>query len=519
MKTDPFRAILGVICAASFAQIAIAEDAATSRPNIVFLFSDDHAVQAIGAFGSKVNKTPNIDRIAEGGALFPRNYCANSICSPSRACVLTGKHSHINGVTRWQEFDGSQFTFPKALQKAGYSTAIYGKWHLRSKPTGFDEWMVYQGQGHYYNPDYRTPKGPKRITGYSVEVTTDRALDFIKRHKDDGKPFLVMCQYKAPHRTWMPGPKYLHKYDDVTIPEPSTLFDDYKGRTSLPSKQRMEIDRHMRMDYDLKVPNAKGKGIFDHNRMTPGQRKQWDAAYGPKNKAFKEAHLTGRDLVKWKYQRYMKDYLRCIAAVDDNVGRVLDYLKAEGLDKNTIVVYSSDQGFYTGEHGWFDKRWMYEESYRMPLVMRWPGVIKPGTVVNKLTQNIDFGPTFLEAAGVSVPEDVQGRSMVPILENPDAPWRDALYYHYYDHGGEHQVPRHYGVSTDRYKLIHYYTSDEWELFDREKDPHELRSVYDDASYAEVRKELEAKLKELQKLYKTPPVKVGPAAGGGKPKKK
>jgi arylsulfatase A-like enzyme len=522
MKTDLTRILLGVVCAVSLAQPAIAEKAASTRPNIVFLFSDDHAVQAIGAYGSKVNETPNIDRIAEAGALFRRNYCANSICSPSRACVLTGKHSHMNGVTRWQKFDGSQFTFPKALQKAGYATGMFGKWHLGSKPTGFDEWMVYPAQGHYYNPDYRTPEGNKKIQGYCVEITTGLALDFIKRHKGADKPFLLMCQFKAPHRTWMPGPKYLHKYDDVTIPEPATLFDDYKGRLSLASKQRMEIDRHMHMGYDLKVPTpneGRWGRIFDYKRMTPAQRKAWDAAYGPKNKAFKEAHLTGRALVKWKYQRYMKDYLRCIAAVDDNVGRILDYLKAEGLDKNTIVVYSADQGFYTGEHGWFDKRWMYEESYRMPFMMKWPGVIKPGTEVEKLTQNIDFGPTFLDAAGLPVPAEVQGRSMLPILKDPKAPWRDALYYHYYDHGGEHQVPRHEGVSTGRYKLIHYYTTDEWELFDREKDPHELLSVYGDPAYAKIRKELEGKLEDLKKLYNAPPVKTGPAAWAGKGKKK
>lgn len=501
------------------------EAATPDRPNILFIFSDDHAVQAISAFGSRVNKTPNIDRIANEGARFTRNFCANSICSPSRACVLTGKHSHLNGVTEWQRFDGSQFTFPKALRTAGYRTGIFGKWHLGSDPTGFDEWMVYLGQGHYYNPDYKTHAGKKRITGYSVDVTTDRALDFIKRNRGSDKPFLVMCQYKAPHRTWMPATRYLNKFDGETIPEPDTLFDDYSGRAAPAAKHRMGIDKHMRMDYDLKVPNAKGGGIFDYKRMTPTQRAAWDAAYGPKNRAFKEAKLTGRALVEWKYQRYIKDYLRCIAAVDDNVGRLLDYLKAEGLDKNTIVIYSSDQGFYLGEHGWFDKRWMYEESFRMPLVMRWPGVIKPGTTVSQLTQNIDFAPTFLQAAGLPVPGEIQGASLLPLLKDAGSPWRDALYYHYYNHGGnkleprgEHGVPRHHGVRTDRYKLIHYYTSDEWELFDLEKDPQEMHNEYANPEYAATLKELRSKLDQLVKEYDAPVVEIGKAPKLGESEK-
>jgi len=487
------------------------------RPNILFIFSDDHAVQAISAFGSKINQTPNIDRIADAGARFTRNFCANSICSPSRACVLTGKHSHLNGVTEWQRFDGSQFTFPKELQAVGYQTAIFGKWHLGSEPTGFNEWMVYPGQGHYYNPLYRTPKGKKQISGYSVDVTTDLTLDFIKRNRKSGKPFLAMCQFKAPHRTWMPATRYLTKYDGETIPLPETLFDDYSERASVSAGHRMGIDKHMRMSYDLKVPNAKGGGIYDHGRMTPEQRAAWDAAYDPKNKEFKEAGLSGRDLVAWKYQRYIKDYLRCIAAVDDNVGRLLDYLKAEGLDKNTIVVYSSDQGFYLGEHGWFDKRWMYEESFRMPLVMRWPGVIKPGTTISKLTQNIDFAPTFMQAAGLAVPDQIQGTSMLPLFKDSDAEWRDALYYHYYNHGGneiqprgEHGVPRHHGVRTERYKLIQYYMTGEWELFDLVKDPQEMKSEYNNPEYALIRKELEQKLDQLVTKYKAPVVEIGKA---------
>ncbi len=472
------------------------------RPNIVFLFTDDHAYQAIGAYGSKVNQTPNIDRIAREGALFRNNFCANSICGPSRACILTGKHSHINGFLRNSiVFDGSQVTFPKLLQSAGYTTAIYGKWHLESDPTGFDEWMVYPGQGRYYNPDYSTPEGTRRIEGYSVEITTDLALDFLQRNKDSAKPFLLMCQYKAPHRGWIPGPKYLHKYDDVTFPEPETLFDDYKGRATPASKQEMEIDRHMEMGIDLKVPID---ACPEWGRMTEAQQKDFAAAYEAENEAFQKANLQGKDLVRWKYQRYMRDYLRCVAAVDDNIGRLLDYLEQSGLDDNTIVVYSSDQGFYLGEHGWFDKRWMYEESFRMPLVMRWPGKIKPGTEVKELTQNIDFAPTFLEAARIEPPQEIQGESLLPLVTGRGAKhWRKSLYYHYYEYPGWHSVAKHYGVRTERYKLIHYYTCGEWELFDLKKDPHEMTSVYGRPEYAKVQKKLEAELARLRKFYKVP----------------
>jgi arylsulfatase A-like enzyme len=480
------------------------ESISAKPPHIVFLFSDAHAIQAISAYGSKINKTPNIDRIANEGAIFLRNYCANSICAPSRACVLTGKHSHMNGQrTNFDTFDGAQQTFPKLLQKKGYTTAIFGKWHLKTNPTGFDEWMIYPGQGVYYNPDYITPDGKKKIHGYAVEVTTNLALDYLKRNKD-GKPFLLMCQFKAPHRNWMPGPKYLHMYDDVTIPEPETLFDDYKGREKPASRHRMGIDNDMTFYYDLKVPQKHGRydGLMKSfmHRMTPDQLAAWKKAYDPKNKIFMESHLEGKDLVRWKYQRYVKDYLRCVAAVDDNVGRILDYLHESGLDKNTIVVYSSDQGFYLGEHGWFDKRWMYEESFRMPLLMRWPGKIKPGTKIDKLTQNIDFAPTLLEAAGANVPKDIQGKSLLPLLSGKDVDWRKSLYYHYYEEGGGHGVTRQYGVRTANYKLIHYYAYNKWELFDMKKDPHEMKNLYKNPEYMKIRKDLEAELARLERLY-------------------
>ena len=487
--------------------LLLGEDRRQAKPNILFIMSDDHAAHAISAYGSKINHTPNIDRIASDGSLFRNNFCANGICAPSRANILTGKHSHKNGLmTNSNRFDGGQMTYPKLLQKAGYKTALIGKWHLKTDPTGFDHWMVYPGQGNYYNPDYKTAEGQKRINGYSVEVTTDLALDWLKKQEKNEESFMLMCQYKAPHRTWMPGPKYLTMYDDVTIPEPPTLFDDYANRSSSAAKHEMGIDEHMHLGYDLKVPMGEGwtNTVFDLNRMTPEQRAAWQAAYEPKNKAFKEANLTGKDLVRWKYQRYIKDYLRCVAAVDDNVGRLLDYLKAAGLEQNTIVVYTSDQGFFLGEHGWFDKRWMYEESFRMPLALRWPGVVAPGTKLDQLTQNIDFAPTFLEAAGIKPPAEMQGNSFAPILKGQNPAWRNSLYYHYYEKG-VHNVAPHDGVRTDRYKLMHFYEVGEWELFDLKTDPQEMTSLYGKREYGDIQKELKAELTRLRKFYDVPQI--------------
>jgi len=333
------------------------------------------------------------------------------------------------------------------------------------------------GQGSYYNPTFLTPKGKVNYTGYVTDITTDMAIDWLDKKRDDSKPFLLMCQHKAPHRVWAPGPDHLTMYDDVEIPEPDTLFDDYSNRSEVLKDNEMMIAKHMMYDYDLKVTGSKeadalGRSFenYERQRMTPEQRRKWDAAYEPKNEKFKAANLTGKALVRWKYQRYIKDYLRCIASVDDNVGRLLDYLDVNGLADNTIVVYSSDQGFYLGEHGWYDKRWMYEESFRMPFLIKWPGVTKAGERTRGLAQNIDFAPTFLDAAGVSVPADMQGTSLKPLLngKTPYA-WRKSIYYHYYERG-EHHVPAHEGIRTDRYKLIHFYDTDEWELFDLEKDP-------------------------------------------------
>lgn len=491
----PFLAGLA-LCATSLSA------AGGQPPNILFIFSDDHALQAISAYdfrGRHLNKTPNIDRIANEGALFNANYCANSICSPSRATVLTGKHSHLNGVTKWQRFDGSQFTFPKSLHEAGYATALYGKWHLGSDPTGFDDWAIYPGQGNYYNPDYLTPQGKKQFQGYSVDLTTNLALDFLEKQKGSGKPFLLMCQYKAPHRNWMPGPGELDLYRDETFKEPDNLFDDYKDRAGPAAKHRMGIGEHLHMDHDLKFPADR---IMGRDRMSPEQLGKLKAIYQPENEAFAESNPQGHDLVRWKYQRYLRDYLRCVAAVDRNVGRLLAYLDDNGLADQTLVVYSSDQGFFLGEHGWFDKRWMYEESFRMPLMMRWPGVVKAGTKIDKLTQNIDFAPTFLAAAGLKAPAEIQGVNLLPLLKGETVKWRDALYYHYYDGPGEHGVAKHYGIRTERYKLIRYYAKadDTWELFDLAEDPLEMKSLHGVPAYAEVESQLKRQLETLKRQY-------------------
>lgn len=497
------KILLATLFALLAAGSAIAADAAA--PNVLFIFSDDHALQAISAYnfrGRSLNQTPHLDQLAAQGALFSNNFCANSICSPSRASVLTGKHSNLNGVTEWQTFDGSQFTFSKALQQAGYQTGIFGKWHLGSTPTGFDEWMIHPGQGSYHNPDFITPAGNKRIPGYATDITTDLSLDFIKRHRDSGKPFLVMCHYKAPHRTWQPPLDGRDSFTTTKFAEPDTLFDDYSGRAGPVAKHRMGIGNDMRMSYDLKVPVEKSS---EWERMTAEQRAVFTRLYEKENADFATAGLTGKDLVRWKYQRYLRDYMRCIDSIDRNVGRILDYLKESGLEENTIVVYSSDQGFFLGEHGWFDKRWMYEESFRMPLIVRWPAVVKPGTRIQQLTQNIDFAPTFLAAAGLPVPPEIQGVSLLPLLKGEPVKWRDALYYHYYDGPGEHGVAKHYGVRTDRYKLIRFYApaDDTWELYDLEKDPEELKSVYNDPAYAEIREKLTRRLDALKVQYANP----------------
>ncbi|MCP4642530.1 MAG: sulfatase, partial [bacterium] len=427
------------------------------RPNIVWIYSDDHAENAVSAYGSRLASaapTPNIDRIAKEGVLFRNSFVTNSICGPCRAVIQTGLHSHLNGFRKnGDKFDGSQQTFPKLLRQAGYQTAVFGKWHLATDPQGYDAWEVLPGQGHYYNPDFLTPEGRERIPGYVTDIITDKALNWLGEDRDPDKPFMLMVQHKAPHREWEPGPDHLTTFDDVTIPEPDTLFDDYSGRGTAAHEQDMTISKTMRMGPDLKVwnetPSDEEKGPWKRTfgRMNEDQRKAWFAAYNPKNDAFRKANLEGDDLVRWKYQRYMKDYLRCIRSVDDNVGRVLDYLKANGLEDNTVVFYSSDQSFYLGEHGWFDKRFIYEESLRTPLVARWPGVTKPGSEIAQLVQNLDCAQTFLEIAGAPVPDNMQGASMAPLMRGKSpADWRSSIYYHYYEGEGRvHNVYKHYGV--------------------------------------------------------------------------
>jgi len=487
---------------------------APQRPNIVFIFSDDHSAAAISAYGSRINHTPNLDRLAAEGMLFENTFCTNSICAPSRAVILTGKHSHLNSVpTNAERFDGAQTTFPKLLQAADYQTAMIGKWHLKSDPTGFDFWRVLPGQGQYYSPEFLTPEGRKKYEGYVTDLTTDFGLEWLEEGRDETKPFCLMLQHKAPHRSWMPGPDHLELYDGEWIPEPDTLFDDYSTRGRAAREQEMTIARHMYLHYDLQVPpteveaadlkgpNRSYKPLL--GRMTPEQRSAWDAAYEPRNAAFREANPVGNDLVRWKYQRYIKNYLRCIQSVDDNVGRVLDYLEENGLAENTIVIYSSDQGFYLGEHGWYDKRFMYEPSLRMPFIARWPGVTKPGSRDTHLVQNLDFAETFLEVAGVEAPADMQGESIVPLLrgESPEG-WRDSIYYEYFE-VGIHAVEPHYGVRTDRHKLMHFHRIDEWELYDLPNDPDEVHNLYGQPGTEALTATLKSEISRLREHYQVP----------------
>jgi arylsulfatase A-like enzyme len=499
-----FAAVLGaVVLAAGSRSAREARQDPPARPNVLFIFSDDHGTQSVGAYGSRVNRTPSLDRLACEGMIFRNCFVTNALCGPSRAVILTGKYGHLNGfLQNGDRFDGSQVTFPKLLQKVGYQTAIVGKWHLETDPTGFDYWNILIGQGTYYNPRLKSAAGIRRHEGYVTDLITDLALDWLKKGRDASKPFLLMYQHKAPHREWEPSLKHLNLYEDTTVPEPETLFDDYSGRGTAARRQKMRIAEDL-TERDLKLQPP--------SNLTPEQKAVWEAAYGPRNEAFRRANLQGKDLVRWKYQRYAKDYLRCVASMDENIGRVLSYLDESGLAARTIVVYSSDNGWYLGEHGWFDKRFMYEESLRVPLIVRWPGVVRPGSENGDMVSNLDFAPTFLEAAGVPVPADMQGRSLVPLLkgETP-ADWRRSFYYHYYEFPGPHSVARHYGVRTARHKLIHFYQLGEWELYDLEKDPDEARNVYDDPAYADTVRELQKELDRLRALYRVPEKDPPPA---------
>ena len=480
-------------------------------PNIIFIMTDDHAWQAVSAYNerlAKVAPTPNIDRLAEEGMRFDRCLVTNSICGPSRATILTGKYGHLNGFfsNEMTDFDGSQQTFPKMMQEAGYQTAIIGKWHLGSEPTGFDHWDILPGQGHYYNPTFINSAGRYDIEGYVTDIITDKTIEWLEEQRKSGKPFMVKMHHKAPHREWEPALKYLDHFDEVMFPIPETLFDDHSGRGTAAREQDMTIAETMRLDADLKMwgettlyPGTKAN---TYGRLNEDQRKVWDAYYNRVKEGLDNAGLEGEELVKWKYQRYLQDYLGTILSVDESVGRVLEYLKKTGMDKNTMVVYTSDQGFFLGEHGWFDKRFMYEISYRTPLLVRWPGVTKAGSVNGDIVSNLDFAQTFLDAAGIDQPTDMQGASLVPFLQgNTPSNWRTEHYYHYYAYPDWHMVKRHYGITDKRYKLIHFYFDiDEWELYDLEKDPHEMNNVYDDPAYASIREDMHRRLVAIRERY-------------------
>lgn len=483
--------------------------------NIVYIMTDDHTRQMMSCYDQRHIQTPNLDRIANGGVIFSNAFVANSISGPSRACLLTGKHSHKNGKKdNFTTFDGNQQTVQQLLQQAGYETAMIGKWHLDSEPTHFDHWAVLVGQGHYYNPDFITPEGKKQYKGYATTITTDMGLEWLDKQRDKNKPFCLFLHHKAPHRNWMSEPKHLNAYEDKTFELPDNFYDDYEGRVAA-SQQEMSIasDHDMDIVNDLKMirPGVKTRLSEayiqgEYARLDPEQKAAWDAHYQPIIDEFYNANLKGKELAEWKYQRYMRDYAKVINSVDESIGRVLDYLEANDMLDNTIVIYTSDQGFYMGEHGWFDKRFMYEESFSTPLIMHLPKRFKRRGEVKEMVQNIDFAPTMLAIAGADIPSDIQGVSLLPLLENDKAPadWRKSLYYHYYEYPAEHAVKRHFGVRNERYKLIHFYNDiDEWELFDLQKDPKEMHNVYAAPEYQDVVKEMKAELKRLQEYYDDP----------------
>lgn len=556
MDNKSLLSFAALSCVAATAQAQQKAAAATQRPNIVYIMCDDHAFQCISAYGSPISKlapTPNIDRIAERGMRFDRAFVENSLSTPSRACLMTGLYSNQNGQRQLGEgIDTTRTFFTEQLQQAGYQTAVVGKWHMGCDPKGFDYYHIYNDQGQYYNPQYRgTDTDGKYIVeeGYSTDLTTDHALSFIE-HRDTNKPFCLLLHHKAPHRNWLANTKYFGMYDNVTFPMPETFYDDYETRGSAVRTQKMSVTKDMRWEQDFKVPEMLDTANADSwdsylslmnevNRMNPEQRIAWGKYYFPRNRRLLEARLTGKELDEWKYQNYIRDYMSVIKSVDESVGRVLDYLDSHGLTDNTIIVYTSDQGFYMGEHGWFDKRFMYEESLRTPLLIAYPGHIQPGTVCNKLVQNIDYAPTFLDLAGISKPKELPGRSLTPLFKAGDKVkgWRNSIYYHYYDYPTYHMVRKHDGVRTDRYKLIHFYgaggldavkenkyqrqpgtrehgcmtylTSLGYfepkdsavnynELYDLQADPHELNNLYGKPGYEKITKQLQKQLNDYRK---------------------
>lgn len=478
--------------------------------NIVYIMTDDHTAQMMSCYDRRYAHTPNLDRIAADGVKFTNSFVANSLSGPSRACILTGKHSHANGFTDNTTcvFNADQPTFPKYLQKAGYQTAIFGKWHLESLPKGFDRWEIVPGQGDYYNPDFIHENGDTIAEhGYLTDIITDKSLKWIDKERDKSKPFCIMIHHKAIHRNWMADTAHLALYEDKHFELPDNFYDNYEGREAA-AAQEMSISKDMDVLYDLKMNRSdktsrlKERYESYYNRMDSAQKAAWDAFYNPIIEDFYARNLKGKELDEWKFNRYMKDYLKVVKSLDDNVGRVLDYLEKNDMLKNTLVVYTSDQGFYMGEHGWFDKRFMYEESFHTPLIMRLPDGYERRGDINEFVQNIDYGPTFLDIAGVKKPKDMHGESLLPLLrgEHPKS-WRDALYYHFYEYPAEHSVKRHYGVRDNRYKLIHFYNDiDRWELFDLKNDPHEMNNIYGKPGTYSITNRMLKKLQQLQEQY-------------------
>jgi len=467
---------------------------AASRPNILFIMADDHAAHAISSYGSKVNSTPNIDRIATEGIRFDRCYATNSICTPSRASILTGKYSHKNGVPVFNRFDGQQQTVQKLLKDSGYYTAVIGKWHLGSDPTGFDYWNVLPGQGRYIDPVFYDEKGSHVYPGYVTDVITDLTIDVLEKRPKD-KPFFLMCHHKAPHREWTPDEKHRRMFADKLIPEPETLYDDYEGRTDALREQQQSVFYDLTRR-DLKLVPPEGLSEEEERKWLSVKPESVDIEINGEKKT-----LTGDELKKWKYQRYMQDYLGCVQSIDENVGRLLDWLDSHGLAENTIVVYTSDQGFFLGDHGLYDKRFMYEESFRMPFLMRWPKTIRPGGVVDALAINCDFAPTFLDVAGLPVPADMQGVSLVPLLKGRrPANWRTAIYYRYYHDPGDHNTRAHYGIRTETHKLIYYWTKDQWECYNLVEDPKEMHNIYNEPAARDTVAKLKRLLYSLKKKY-------------------
>ncbi|MDP5171349.1 MAG: sulfatase [Bacteroidia bacterium] len=493
----------------------------TKRPNILFIMADDHAYQAISAYDDRLISTPNIDRIAQEGMKFTNACVTNSICAPSRATILTGMHTHMHGkIDNRLPFDTTQVTFPALFQQAGYQTAMFGKLHFGNNPKGVDEFMILPGQGNYLNPSFNTSRGDTTIMGYVTDIITDLSIEWLDKQRDPEKPFMMMYLHKAPHRPWWPSPEKFKEFTQKTFPEPSSLFDDYHNRGTAAKTAEMNLLTHMMYSHDSKirpetleamggvepvVPEYKNSFYGPYGRANAAQRALYDPIIDSINTFFRAnwPSMSDEDKMRWKYQRYMQDYLACISSVDDNVGRMLDYLETSGLAENTIVIYTSDQGFYLGEHGWFDKRFIYDESFKTPLLIRWPHVITPGTTNEEMVQNLDFAQTFLEAAGIQAPANMQGESLIPLLTGSPEPWaRDAVYYHYYEYPSVHMVKRHYGIVTQAYKLVHfYYDVDEWELYDRKKDPQEMNNMIDDPAYASVVQKLKVDLAALRVKYK------------------